>query len=168
MGAPKIDLRQLDSLVRAGRSTTAIAKEFNVTAGAISQAKRRLKHYAVRVVGLERAGAVVQDHIDMKGQLAKVNLIINEQIEKTVLEIERADGVDARLLRETLSKLVGEVRKQIETQLAVFSAWHDVQEYGLFQKDVLQVIGEFSHEAKSKLEQRLRERALLRGFVKLD
>jgi DNA-binding CsgD family transcriptional regulator len=42
MSKPKIDIRKLDQMLRAGKSQIEIAKYFSVTPGAVSQAKRQL------------------------------------------------------------------------------------------------------------------------------
>ena len=65
MAKPKIDIRKLDRLLRAGKSQREISHVFGVSESAISKSKKQLRNNIVRTVGLERANEVVQDHIDM-------------------------------------------------------------------------------------------------------
>jgi hypothetical protein len=91
MGIPKIDIRKLDQMLRAGKSQIEIAKYFSVTPGAVSQAKRQLKNNIVRTVALEKANEVVESHLDMMGQLRKINSAINDE-----LDIQREISLDLR------------------------------------------------------------------------
>ena len=67
MPKPKINLKLLDQMLRAGESQRKIAQVFGVSESAVSKAKKQLQSNIVRTVGLEKANEVVESHLDNDG-----------------------------------------------------------------------------------------------------
>jgi predicted transcriptional regulator len=167
MSRAKIDILKLDELVRLGKKTKEIAQYFEVTPSAVSHAKRQLKKHVVHCVALEKAGEVVEGHIDMLGQLKKINETINEQLDRARAEIAQPRA-KTRSLQEIIIKLSAEVRKQLEAQLRIFEVWSDQKIMVEFQREVLSVLEEMQPGVRDEVIQRLKERRALRSLVSID
>ena len=94
MPKPKIDLRQLDQMLRAGKAQREIAQVFGVSESAVSKARKKLRSNIVRTVGLEKANEVVESHLDMMGQLRKINAAIDEELDRAKESVIAAEGRD--------------------------------------------------------------------------
>ena len=55
MGQSKIDYRELDQMLRAGKPYSKIAKHFGVSKGRISQAKKEMRNNINKVTVMEKA-----------------------------------------------------------------------------------------------------------------
>ena len=77
MGIKKIAFIQLDHLVRSDKSVSEIARQLNITKGAVSKALKRLKLAVTKDVALRAAPKIVDHQIDAMGQLRKINGLIN-------------------------------------------------------------------------------------------
>lgn len=167
MPKPKIDLRQLDQMLRAGKAQREIAQVFGVTESAVSKARKKLRSNIVRTVGLEKANEVVESHLDMMGQLRKINAAINEELDRAKESVIAAEGRDKLALQEVIIKLSAEVRRQLEAQLKIFEVWTDMKVVAEFQAEVLAVLDEMEPGARDEIIQRLKERRTLRGLVSI-
>jgi hypothetical protein len=167
MGIPKIDIRKLDQMLRAGKSQREIANYFNVTPGAVSQAKRQLRNNIVRTVALEKANEVVESHLDMMGQLRKINKAINDELDKAKETAAAAEGKDKLALQQIIIKLSAEIRRQLEAQLKIVEVWHDMKVISEFQTEVLAIIDRMQPGARDEVIQRLKEKRALRGSVSI-
>jgi len=165
MARPKIDLHKLDRLLRAGKSQRKLAQVFGVTESAISKARKSLKNNIVRTVGLERAGDVVESHLDMMGQLRKINEAINAELDRAKAAVQKAKGRDRLAIQEVIIKLTAEVRRQLESQLKIVEVWHDMKIVAEFQEEVLNVLDEMEPGTRDEIIKRLKERRTLRGSV---
>ena len=165
----KIDPVQLDKLLREGKTGRQCAKTFGVTDAAVCNARKRLKTNIVRTVALEKASQVVEVHLDMMGQLRKVNLAINEELERAKNQIvQQADGREKLMLQEIIIKLSAEIRKQLDTQLRIAEIWYDQKVYKEFQEEVLAVLEELSPGARNEVIRKLKQRRTLRGLVSFN
>ena len=73
MAKPKVDIRKLGQMLRAGKTVKECSKFFEVTPGAISQHKKNLNISVVKNVALENAHRVVDKNLNAVDQLQKIN-----------------------------------------------------------------------------------------------
>ncbi len=168
MPEPKIDIRKLDKLLRSGKTQRECAQVFGVTESAVSKAKRQLKNVIIRTASLEKGHEVVESHIDMMGQLRKINEAINDELDNAKTAATDAKGKDRLSLQEIIIKLSGEVRRQLEAQLKIFEVWHDLKIFAEFQTEVLAILDEMQPGARNEVIRRLQQGRALRGLVNID
>jgi len=113
--AEKINDIELDKLLRQGYTTNQLANHFGCSPAAVSQRKRKLQKGIVAVTTLEKADQVVTAHMDMMGQLRRVNGIINDQLDLAVQMLDDLEA-DRLAIQQNIVKLASEVRRQQETQ----------------------------------------------------
>jgi predicted transcriptional regulator len=165
MPKPKINLKQLDQMLRAGESQRKIAQVFGVTESAVSKAKKQLRQNVVKVVGLEKANEVVEVHLDVVGQLRSINLAIYEELNRAKEAVTRASGRDQIHIQNVITRLSAEIRRQLETQMKICQLWYEARAVAEFQSIVVTAINEISPELKEKIICRLQERRGVRSAV---
>jgi transcriptional regulator with XRE-family HTH domain len=165
MPKPKIDLKLLDQMLRAGKTQREAAQVFGVSESAVSKAKKQLKTNIVRAVGLEKAHEVVHGHLDVLGQLRKINLAINEELDRAKGAVIEANGKDQLALQDVIIRLSSEIRRQLDSQMKIFELWYQARSVMEFQQIVLAAIEEVSPELKEKIIRRLQERRAVRSTV---
>ena len=168
MSETKIDLRKLDQMLRAGKTQREAAQVFGVTEAAVSKAKKQLKNNIVRTVGLEKANEVVEGHLDMMGQLRKINHAITGELDRAKQAVVGAEGRDQRAIQEVIVKLSAEVRRQLEAQLKIFEVWTDMKVVAEFQAEVLAILDEMEPGTRDDVIRRLKEKRALRGLVSVN
>ena len=165
--AQKINDLEMDKLLRQGYTTNQLAEYFGCSPAAVSQRKRRLQKGIVAVTTLEKANEVVNAHMDMMGQLRRVNGIINEQLDLAVEMLDDPDA-DRLAIQQNIIKLSAEVRKQQESQVRIFEAGIRVEAQRAFQQELMDLLAEVSPEVRNEFIRRLRERKLLRESCRSD
>ncbi|MBW2619105.1 MAG: hypothetical protein JRC92_09535 [Deltaproteobacteria bacterium] len=168
MSEAKIDLRKLDQMLRAGKTQREAAQVFGVTEAAVSKAKKQLKTNIVRTVALEKANEVVEGHLDMMGQLRKINQAITGELDRAKQAVVGAEGRDQRAIQEVIVKLSAEVRRQLEAQLKIFEVWTDMKVVAEFQAEVLSILDEMEPGTRDEIIRRLKEKRALRGLVSIN
>ena len=168
MSEAKIDLRKLDQMIRAGKTQREAAQVFKVTEAAVSKAKKQLKTNIVRTVGLEKANEVVEGHLDMMGQLRKINQAITGELDRAKQTVVGVEGRDQRAIQETIVKLSAEVRRQLEAQMKIFEVWTDMKVVAEFQAEVLSILDEMEPGTRDEIIRRLKEKRALRGLVSIN
>jgi len=190
MPKPKIDRVQLDQMLRAGKSQKEVAQVFQVSEGAISKAKKELNIAVVKNVSLESAHKIVGRSLDSLGQLHKINSHANWLLD-VLMEWNKGDSEALQVLesqvaekrvrvgdkeefvrefkfkdpRELALHAMQEIRGQLKLQLEIFQTHYDMNEILSFQREVLEVIGDVSKEARDEIVRRLKERRALRSSV---
>ena len=165
MPKAKIDLKLLDQMLRAGKTQREAAQVFGVSESAVSKAKKQLRANIVRAVGLEKAHEVVHGHLDVLGQLRKINLAINEELDRAKGAVIEANGKDQLALQDVIIRLSSEIRRQLDSQMKIFKLWYQARSVMEFQQIVLTAIEEGSPELKEKIIRRLQERRAVRSTV---
>jgi len=117
-------------MLSPGKTQREAAQVFKVTEAAVSKAKKQLKSNIVRTVGLEKVNEVVEGHLDMMGQLRKINQAITGELDRAKQAVVGAEGRDQRAIQGVIVKLAGEVRRQLEAQLKIFEVWTDMKVVG--------------------------------------
>jgi len=187
----KIDFTELHQLLNKGMGTTEIAKHFDCTPGAVSQAKKKLKICVVKNVALESAHKVVDKNLDAVAQLAKINENANELLD-SLMRWNRGDEEALQVLesqvrkvrvgktdkfveefkfkdpRELALKAMAEIRGQLNLQLDIFKTMYDMTAIQEFQKEVLSAIGEEAPNVKDRIIRRLKESRALRGLARIS
>jgi transcriptional regulator with XRE-family HTH domain len=159
--AQKINDIELDKLLRQGYTTNQLADHFGCSPSAVSMRKRKLQKGIVAVTTLEKADQVVTAHIDMMGQLRRVNGIINDQLDLAVEMLDDPEA-DRLAIQANIIKLSAEVRKQQESQVRIFEAGIRAEAQRAFQQELMDLLEEVSPEVRNEFIRRLRERKLLR------
>ena len=188
MPKPKIDRVQLDQMLRSGKSQKEVAQLFQVSEGAISKAKKELNIAVVRNVSLESAHKIVGRSLDSIGQLQKINSHANWLLD-VLMKWSKGDSEALQVLesqvaskkvrigdkeefvrefkfkdpRELALHAMQEIRGQLKLQLEIFQTLYDMNEILSFQREVLEVIGDVSKEARDEIVRRLKERRALRS-----
>jgi Trp operon repressor len=168
MGTGIIDKVKLSRLLRDGKTQRHIAQVFGVTESAISKARKQLKYTVTRVASLEKAGEILEDHLDLMSQLRKVNAVINKELDRARAGIEGAAPQDKRSAQEILIKLSAEIRRQMETYLSIVEVWHDMKVMKEFQEEVLNVLDEAEPGTRARIIERLKQKRAVRGLVDFD
>jgi DNA-binding transcriptional regulator GbsR (MarR family) len=189
----KIDYRELDQMLKAGKPYSEIAKRFGVTKGRISQAKKELRNQINKVTTLEKAGEIVGEHLDVMAQLRKINLDANALLDllmawqsgdsealrvlenqvKTVTFGKGGETLDITEVkmkdpRELSLKCMSEIRNQLKLQMEIWQAYLEWNDRKAFQDEVLRILDEFEPGTRQRVINRLKDRAVLRGAVAID
>jgi len=165
MPKPKIDISEMERLLREGKSQREVAQVFGVTESAISHAKNSLRKNIVRTVGLEKANEVVEGHLDVMGQLRRINLAIGEELSRAKQAVVKSCGKDQLALQDIIIRLSSEIRRQLDLQMKIFELWYQGRAVIEFQQVVLTAIEEVSPELKEKIIRKLQERSAVRSSV---
>jgi hypothetical protein len=110
----------------AGHSQADAARHFGVSEPAIHQRLKRMRHLTSRVVALERANEVVDEKLSATARLERVQRVIDEEMSWAVHQARR-EGSDRAALADVILKLAGEVRQQLDLQLAISRTLVDVK-----------------------------------------
>jgi transcriptional regulator with XRE-family HTH domain len=165
MPKPKIDISEMERLLREGKSQREVAQVFNVTESAVSKAKKQLQSNIVKAVSLEKATEVVTAHLDVMGQLRRINLAIGEELTRAKEAVVKAEGKDQLALQDIIIRLSSEIRRQLDLQMKIFELWYQGRAVIEFQQVVLTAIDEVSPELKDKIIRKLQERRAVRSSV---
>jgi hypothetical protein len=187
----KIDLEELHQLLTKGKTTGEIAKHFNVTPGAVSQAKKKLKISVVKNVTLEAGHKIVSKHLDAIGQLQKINQNANELLD-LCMRWQRGDEEALQILESQVKRVrigktekfveemkfkdprdialaaMREIRGQLNLQLDIFKTLYDMEAVAEFQREVLSAIGEVEKDVRDRIIERLKEGRALRQSVSIN
>lgn len=191
MANKKIDPVKLSQMLRAGKSGDECADFFDVGKSAISMAKKTLNISVVKNIALENAHKIVGQNINAVAQLQKINNYANELLD-LLMRWGRGDGEALQILesqvkkvrirgteeevteyrfkdpRELAIKAMAEIRGQLNLQLDVFKTLYDVEAIAEFQREVLNAIGEVSHETRDRIVQNLKKRRTLRTSITIN
>jgi len=156
-------------------TTGDIAKTLNLTPGRISQIKYQLRHGKTQIVQIEKAGEIVQKHIDTESVLFDLH-----DTAKTVLEMlkKKVNGDTEGLPQgfaehgkrdpiELLQKYLQELRAQIALWLDFNKTLYDIKVMADFQRSVLDAINEVAPEVKDRIVQKLKEARAIRPNLQL-
>lgn len=131
-------------------------------------ARKKLKNTVVRTVALEKAHEVVESHLDMMSQLRKINVAINEELDRAKKELESSEGRDVKSQQDIIIRLSAEIRKQLELQLSIAEVWYDQKVFAEFQAEVLNLLDKMAPGARNEIIKKLKERRFLRGLVAIN
>jgi len=148
----KVDLKQMEQMLRSGMKNKEVAEFFNVTPGAISQHSRKMKNYIVRSMALEKAHEVTASHIDVVNQLQLINDSINHELGKAKEEADNTKGSARIQFQRVIIELSAEVRRQLDSQVKIF-------EY---------ILEEVKPGLRNEIIDRLKQRRAIRSTVKFS
>ena len=116
----KIDPQVLDQLLAEGKSTTEIAKYFNCTPGAVSQAKRRLG----LAVATDTASRVAPALVDQRKTAMDRLQLLADKCEKQLRwreeNVQASNDAEHRAWQDQAIKFTAEARK-------LLTAWCDIR-----------------------------------------
>ena len=152
----KIDPLKLERLLTKGKTGQECAKYFNVSASAISQARKGLNVGVVKSVCLENAHRIVNKNLDTVTQLQKINEVAMRMLD------EAQENPDISI------RVMSEIRAQLKLQLDMFQMLYDVKAVQEFQEEVLTAIQEESPDARDRIVNRLAKRRAIRAAIRFD
>ena len=160
----KIDPVKLNELLGKGKTTKEIAKFFECSPGAVSQAKRRLgvavvKASAEKKVGRRDASTkaapiIIKNTDDAKRHLSALINRCNNELEWIQDSVEQTVDGDYRTWQETALKHVAEARKLTSTLSDIEYKLHHVD---VVEKALLIMFEEVGNESK-ECQKRIRDR----------
>lgn len=161
MAERRIKIIEMNQMLRAGKKVKEVAKHFNVTASAISQAKKELNISVIKNVALENAGRIVDKNLNAVDQLQKINDQANKIIDDLSKSSDRAD-------RGLILKACREVQNQLKLQFEIFQILYDMRAVQEFQNAVLETIAEVEESVRDRIIQRLNEKSAIRRAITID
>lgn len=165
----KIDLVQLDRMVRQGKKTSEIAKYFSCTDGAVSQAKTKLRTTITRTRVLDRADEVFNTHLDMEAQIQRNQEVLEGELNRVLEKIKKvkdAEGVSE--LQGMIIKIIAESRKNTALWQNIAATWDDKREAAAFKLTVLNILERLNPGARNEAVRQIRELKALRGIIDIN
>jgi hypothetical protein len=162
----KINLTELDALLRSGVSITTIGKQLNVSKGAVSKAAKRLGLSAAR--GMVSAPARVNE--TSLSTLEKITVLmraIESELSWTQKTMGDLTGSDRMKWQDSLIKHVDQARKLLVSLKDISLALYSVNEYMEFKKVILQEIAHESEECRNRIWSRIKQARNASGFDQL-
>jgi len=166
MPLPKIDLAELNRMLREGKTQQACAEHFSVTKGAVSMARKRLKNTVTKITSLEKASELIEADLNLMTRFKSNMETILEELEEVKKELKNSDGGKGQL-RESLISLISENRKHLSLLKDIAESWYYHQEAAEFREEVLNVLEEEAPGTKEKVLNRLRQARALRSAVRI-
>lgn len=137
----KIDPVELHKMRKQKKTRKECAAHFGVSEVAIWKAERRLSHAVVASATLEAAHKVLDQDLNIRGQLVEANQTINNLISEARKDLANAkDGLEKRGIQKVTVHMLAELRKQAETFLKIIEAWDDHVNIADFQRAALDTI----------------------------
>jgi predicted transcriptional regulator len=155
----RIDIFELQRLIREGNSQGQCARLIGVSKQAVSATLKRLKQENDRSalsVSPPVAKALVGSKIDGMKQLKKINDVIIHEINILNEKIKKAQGEERETLTFQRLKHVGEIRKQLGLLLEICKELYNAEEVQHFQQTVLDCIGEVNEDVQNEIIRRLK------------
>jgi len=166
MSKPKINPDGLRQFLDAGHTQADAARHFGVSEPAIHQRLKQMQRLTSQVIALEKAGAVVDEKLTASDRLARVQQIIDGELDWAVQKAQEV-GVDRTALADTILKLAGEVRQQLGLQLSISKALIDLRVVREFQETVIEVIRSEHPDVARRIVSGLKARRALRPGAEL-
>ena len=164
-------IETIDVLLRSGMMGKNIASQLNVSPAYISKVKKELSINQVRHMQIERAGQIVDKHIDAADQLAKVNTAANRILDRLTDHIDNGKDLPPENQRKDSMELVArycqEIRAQLSLQMDIYKSLYDIKVIAAFQQSVLEAINEVAPEVKDRIVQKLKEARAIRPNLQL-
>lgn len=160
----KIDPIKLNELLEEGKTTNEIAKYFSCSAGAVSQAKRRLGVDVCKVAVLtelrernsigKSAPLIVNSTDDAKRHLSDLIIRCRNELDWISGSVKQKDDADYRAWQETIIKHIAEIRKLISSMADIEYKLHHVS---VVEKALLIMFREIGNES-AECQKRIRDR----------
>ncbi len=155
----KIDIIELQKLIRDGKSQSEAARLLKVSKQAVNATLKRLKRQNDRSalsVSPPVARALVGSKIDGMRQLKKINDVVIQEINLLNQKIKTAQGEERENLTTQRLKHVAEIRKELGLLLEICKELYNAEEVQHFQQTVLDTIGEESEDVRNEILRRLK------------
>lgn len=165
----KIDLIQLDKLLREGKRQIECAEYFGVSQAAVSKAKKLMKTHIVRTVAMEKTGQVMEAHLDILGQLRSNYQMINLQLDRIVEMANAATSIkDVTTLQDMIVKLAGEVRKTVNSFLDITETFQNIVQYEKDRDLIFKILDKFQPGVRNEAISEIKRMGLLSGNTEID
>ena len=189
----KINQEELRDLLNEGFTPAEIARKFGVNRSSVCRAlaKGKLKTTAVFLGSPRRAEGIVNKALNVVDQLAMINSHACELLE-LLMRWNRGDKVALQVLESSVTKkkirvgsrvqsvkeykftdprklvftAMAEIREQLRLQVDILKTLYDVDQFKLFEKEIITVLGEINIEARDRFVTRLREQCLKRDTLR--
>jgi hypothetical protein len=159
----KINLTELDHLLRSGVPMTAIARTMQVSKGAISKASKRLGLSVAKGLVLPPA-RVNESNLSAMEKITVLMRAIEAELHYTQEAMKDVQG-DARMKwQDALLKHVDQARKLLVSLKDIALALYSVNEYEEFKRIILNEISNESQECRDRIWSRIKQARDVRGF----
>ena len=155
----KINIIELEKLIREGKSQSEAGRLLHVSKQAVNATLKRLKQQNDRSalsVSPPVAKALVGSKIDGMKQLKKINDVVIHEINFLNEKIKNAQGEERENLDAQRLKHVAEIRKQLGLLLDICKELYNAEEVQHFQQTVLDTIGEVDENVRDEILKRLK------------
>ena len=156
----KIDLQELSQLLEEAKPTSEIAKYFGCTAGAVSQAKRRLGVALAQSAATKEAPALVEKKqtamdrlLDLAGKCEKQLAWIEETVKPSTNDEYRA-------WQDQVIKFAAETRKLFSAMAQIRTTIYQVEVVEKALTIMYEAIGNESAECQRKIRDRLQRASI--------
>jgi hypothetical protein len=166
MAVAKLNPDTLRAFLAAGHSQAQAAIEFGVSEAAISQRVKQLRVNTSKVVALERAAEVVDQHLTASQRLRHVQEVMRDQLTH-VEQLAKQPGTDRVAHTDALVRLAGEIRAQLKLEHEISRDLVDLGVVREFQRTVFDVISKEAPDVARRILERLKEQRALRRSVEL-
>lgn len=197
MGKPKINDRVLLRLIdKEGLSQSKAAKQLGVSRQAVSQRLKELRGKTTRAIVAKKIETVVDQKLDIIGQLSKINRDANEILD-TLMQWQRGDEEAIRVLesqvkfityrdekgddqkvgvkevkfkdpRELALKAMDRIQSQLRLQMDLYATLYSIKEAERFQNIVLEIIGEVDQDVRNEIIRRLNSRRQISNALRFS
>jgi hypothetical protein len=162
MAKKKIDLTQLDQLIKDGKSAKEVQEFFRVSPVAIWKARKRLGLTIAKTLTPETTQRIIEGDLDFLGRMRKLTQTINDQLKKAEADVLTSTGAEKRAFQEIVIKLASEGRKQIETVLHVAQIWYSHRALADFMEETSDYLDDLSPGFRKRVMEGLQQRHALR------
>ena len=169
------NLALIDELTREGKTGQEIAKTLNVSPGRISQVKKTLNMNKASVLQIEKAGEIVNNHIDAAQELFELHQeakslleMMKKKVTGDIVGLPKGFGEHGKKDPiELYQKIMQESRAQLSLYLDFSKTMYDIKVMATFQQSVLDAINEVAPEVKDRIVQKLKEARAIRPNLQL-
>jgi len=150
----KIDLNELDQLLKDGTSTSKIAQHFGCTPGAVSQAKRKLNVAMAQSAATRDAPALVEKKQTAMDRLMGLASKCEKQLAWIEQTVEPSNNAEFRNWQDQVIKFAAETRKLFSAMAHIRATIYQVE---VVEKALTVMFEEISNESP-QAQKRIRDR----------
>lgn len=154
----KVDLTKIQNLKDGGMSVGDIAKELDVSPGAISKGFKKLGLSGSQDVVLRVAGQINDSKLDAMAKLKNISEIVESELRGIREYLKGVKGEKRLPWQEMQLKHVAEVRKQLSLLREISETLYRIEEIEAFKKIILECLGGESPELRDRVMQRIKAR----------
>lgn len=161
----KVDLIQLESMLRSGLTMEQIGEHFGVGKGTVSKNAKALKFCKSQDIVFRSAERINAKKISAMARLERIAEIVEGELSYIRKTIKATSGEERRAWEDVQLKHCGEIRKQVDLLRDIAMTLYNVEEVEAFKKIVLEEIGAVDERVRDEILRRIKERRVDRGLA---